>query len=57
LAVWTDDWEEGYKVIGKVEYFSQGQWLDYVKNMKENEGCPAKVAIIIHVNAVYSLGG
>lgn len=51
LAVWNKKWE-GYKLIGKAEYFSQGKWLDKVKKIPENKGMPAKGAILVSVDKV-----
>lgn len=56
LAVWTKDWEEGYKFIGKAEYQTSGKWVDFVKKMKENKGYSAKAAIVVTVTNVYKLG-
>lgn len=55
LAVWTKDWEEGYKFIGKAEYQTVGRWADFVKAMKENEGMSAKGAIVVDVEQIYKL--
>lgn len=57
LAVWTKDWEEGYKFTGKAEYFNGGKWLKFVKEMKENKGFPAKGVIVVKVRGIYKLGG
>jgi hypothetical protein len=56
LAVWNKK-EEGCKLIGKAEYFSRGEWLDFVKKMPENKGFPAKGAILITVSKLIELGG
>lgn len=56
LAVWNDK-EEGYKLVGKAEYFSDGKWLKFVKQMPENKGFPAKGAIVIIVSKLIELGG
>lgn len=56
LAVWSDDWEEGYKFVGKAAYETSGQWFDLVKMMKENEGMPAKAAVVVTVEQVIELG-
>lgn len=56
LAVWNDK-EEGYKLIGKAEYFSSGKWLKFVKKMPENKGLPAKDAIVVTVSKLIKLGG
>jgi len=51
LAVWNKKWE-GYKLIGKAEYFNQGRWLEEVKKIPENKGMPAKGAILVTVNRI-----
>lgn len=56
LAVWTKDWKEGYKFVGKAEYQTQGKWAKFVKEMKENKGYPAKAAIVVSVKNIYRLG-
>lgn len=55
LAVWNKDWE-GYKLIGKAEYFTTGKWKTYVERMKENKGLPAKGAILITLSNIIKLG-
>lgn len=54
LAVWDKNWN-GYKFIGTAEYFADGTWKDYVENMTENEGLPAKGAILITVSDIIKL--
>jgi predicted pyridoxine 5'-phosphate oxidase superfamily flavin-nucleotide-binding protein len=54
LAVWNKDWE-GYKLIGKAQYYKEGKWLDYVRNMPENKGLPANGAILINLNKIIKL--
>jgi len=51
LVVWNKNWE-GYQFLGKAKYYQKGRWLEYVKKMKENEGLPAKGAILVKVNKV-----
>lgn len=48
LAVWDDtpNKEHGYKLFGSVAYYDNGKWLDFVKKMKENEGLPARGALV-----------
>jgi len=48
--------EKGYRIDGRAEYFDSGEWLDFVKGLKENKGYPAKGAIVIEVNEVKELG-
>lgn len=54
LAVWDKSWN-GYKLIGTAEYHSSGTWLNYVKKMPENNGLPAKGAILIKLSNVIKL--
>jgi len=56
LAVWTKDWNEGYKFNCKATYFTEGKWVDYVKNLQENKGYPAKGAILCGVDGIFKLG-
>ena len=51
LVAWNKKWE-GVQILGKVKYYREGKWLDYVKKMKENRGMPAKGAILIKVGKV-----
>ena len=51
LLVWDNDMK-GYKMIGQAEYFSGGQWLDFVKGLPENSGLPAKGAILVKVTNI-----
>jgi predicted pyridoxine 5'-phosphate oxidase superfamily flavin-nucleotide-binding protein len=51
LAVWNKDFK-GYKLIGEAEYYTKGEWKDFVGGMKENEGLPAKGAILIKVSKI-----
>lgn len=55
LGVWTKNWSEGYKFIGGATYQTSGKWVNYVKNMKENEGLSAKGAIIVTVEKIIKL--
>jgi len=58
FAVWNKDWEDdctGYEFIGTAEYFSSGKWHDAIKNMKDNEGLPAKGAILVTIEKVKRL--
>lgn len=47
--VWNSDLE-GCKFIGKASCHNSGDWLEFVKNMPENKGFPAKGALVISVN-------
>lgn len=53
LVVWDKDFV-GYKLIGKAQYFTSGEWLASVKKMKENEGVPAKGAVLIEISKIIS---
>ena len=58
LAVWNRNWENdciGYEFIGIAKYFSSGEWLDKIKTMKENDGLPAKGAIVATIEKIKRL--
>jgi len=55
LAVWDKDWN-GYKLIGTAEYFTQGEWEEFIEKMPENKGLPAKGAILVTVSKLIKLG-
>jgi len=54
LVFWEG--ESGWRVEGKAEYYEKGKWLDFVKQMPENEGEAAKGAIVINVENIKELG-
>ncbi len=51
LIVWDTDFK-GYKIIGTAEYFTEGKWKKNVEEMSENEGFPAKGAILIKIEKI-----
>lgn len=51
LVVWNDDLY-GYKVLGKVAYFSSGPWLKRVQQLPENQEFEPKGALVITVTHV-----
>jgi predicted pyridoxine 5'-phosphate oxidase superfamily flavin-nucleotide-binding protein len=58
LVVWNKDWETkctGYRIKGKAEYFNEGKWCDFVKEMPENKGYPCKGAILITIEDIKKL--
>ena len=48
--------EKGWRINGKAKYYNSGKWLEFVKKLKENNGLPAKGAIVIEVEEVKELG-
>ena len=54
LAVWDKNWK-GIKLIGKASYYEDGQRKSYVEKMPENEGLPAKGAIIVNISELVNL--
>lgn len=54
LVFWEG--EKGWRINGKVKYYDSGDWLDFVKSLGENEGLPAKGALVINVEEIRELG-
>jgi len=42
-------------LIGQAIYFTQGEWIDYIRKMKENKNLPAKGAIIVNISKIIKL--
>ena len=58
LAVWNRDWKRkctGYELRGFAEYFMEGVWYNFVKELKENRGEPCKAAILVTVTEIKKL--
>lgn len=53
-AVWGKDWN-GYKLVGKADYFGGGTWQRFAKEMPENKCLPTKGAILITVSKLIKL--
>ena len=53
LVFWEN--EEGWRVDGKAEYHESGNWLEFVKKLKENEGLPARGAIVVNIEKINKL--
>lgn len=53
LVVWDSKWKD-CQLTGTAKYFTTGKWKNYVKKMKENEGLPAKGALIITLASLTS---
>ena len=51
VIVWNEEME-GYKLVGRAEYFTNGRWVKKVKGLQRNKGLPAKGAILIKVSKI-----
>jgi predicted pyridoxine 5'-phosphate oxidase superfamily flavin-nucleotide-binding protein len=54
LASWDCD-GNGYKIIGKAQYYDSGHWKNYVKKIPENKNFSAKGAIVVSVSKIINL--
>jgi predicted pyridoxine 5'-phosphate oxidase superfamily flavin-nucleotide-binding protein len=52
LAVWNPEMS-GYKLVGAVEYFDSGEWLEKVKAIPENKDMPCKGALLVTVTKFF----
>lgn len=58
LSVWTRNWEEdckGFELKGTAEVFSEGEWMDKIKEIPENKGEPCKNAILVTIKDIKKL--
>jgi len=55
LVVWNKGCDAGYQLKGEADYMTKGKWFDFVKNMEENKGMPAKAAILVKIKEIFKL--
>ena len=55
LVVWNSDWK-GLKINGTANYYSDGPWLEKVKDLEDNKDLPAKGAILISITDIKKIG-
>lgn len=58
LTVWNKEWETacvGFEIKGTAKNYKSGEWLDFVKNMPDNEGYNVKSAIVVLVKKIKKL--
>lgn len=55
LAFW-DSKNEGYRIEGLAEYWIDGEYLQFVKSLKENKNEPCKGAITVTISKIQKLG-
>lgn len=55
LAVWSDDWEEGYQFKGKAEYLVSGRWKKAVDENPNNKGLAHKAAVLATIDEIWDL--
>jgi predicted pyridoxine 5'-phosphate oxidase superfamily flavin-nucleotide-binding protein len=47
-----NNYSYGLKISGKAEYFSEGKYFEYVKNLEENKKYSPKGAIVIEIEKI-----
>lgn len=58
ILIYNPDWEKdcwGFELKGKVEYHATGKWKKFVQDMPENDGQPAKAALIFKADKIKKL--
>jgi len=55
IVVWNDKWK-GYQIEGVADYFDKGEYMGFVKSMKENKNEPCKGAIVITPKIIKQIG-
>lgn len=55
ISVWDEKKGKGWQMKGKAEYDQGGKYHRMVRAMVENEGLPAKGAVIIEINEIFNL--
>jgi len=58
LVIWNKEWETicvGYELIGRAKNHTSGKWLDFVRDMPDNEGYEIHSAIVVDVEKIKKL--
>jgi len=58
FVVWNKEWEKvciGFELRGVAKNYESGKWLEYVKNMPDNEGYEVKSAVVVSVSKIKEL--
>jgi len=58
LVIWNPEWKKscvGFELIGKAKNYTDGKWLNYVKELPENEGYNIKSAIVVNIKKIKRL--
>jgi len=58
LVIWNPEWEKscvGFEFIGKAKNYTEGKWLEYVKNLTDNKDCNISSAIIVNIKKIKKL--
>jgi predicted pyridoxine 5'-phosphate oxidase superfamily flavin-nucleotide-binding protein len=55
IVVWNKEGNLGYQLKGEADYIVEGKWQEFVKEMEENKGMPAKAAILVNIKEIYKL--
>jgi len=53
LVFWEG--EKGWRIDGEVEYHDSGEWLEFVKGLKETKGMPARGALVVNIKEIRKL--
>jgi len=55
LAVWSNDWDEGYQFKGVGRYLTSGKWKKVVDVEPNNKDLAHKAAVLITVDEIWDL--
>jgi len=55
IAVWSQDWEEGYQFKGKAKYLTSGKWKKIVDEDPDNKDLAHKAAVLVTVDEIWDL--
>jgi len=55
IAVWSNDWEEGYQFKGKAKYLTSGKWKKMVDEDSDNKDLAHKAAVLVTIDEIWDL--
>lgn len=58
LVIWNPEWEKsciGFELVGKAKNYTNGKWLEFVKNLPDNKECNISSAIVVNIKKIKKL--
>ena len=52
ILAFEEDYHYGIKISGSAEYYTKGEYFDYVKNLETNKGYNPKGTIVIDIKEI-----
>jgi len=52
LLAFEEDYHYGLKILGRAEYYTEGEYFDFVRNLETNKNYSSKGAVVVSIERV-----